>query len=112
MICLFCYITVYHNSVLFKGGFVQKPVNNAYWNKPQWEPSAPEVDERLWQGPPIEPVPSLIAGKETYDYGHMHDNQPLAMQSIDYNHMSEFSYNQVKSLCIVYRYKFYLMEIL
>lgn len=77
------------------GGFIQKPVNNAYWNKSQWEASAAgDIDERLWPGPPIEPTSPLIAGKETYDYGHMHDNPPLAMQSIDYNHMSEFSYNQ------------------
>ncbi|GFS32017.1 uncharacterized protein NPIL_703901 [Nephila pilipes] len=75
--------------------FVPKTTDNNFWNKSQWEASAAnDVDERLWTAPTVEPAAPLLAGKETFDYGHMHDNAPLAMQSIDYNHMSDFSYNQ------------------
>lgn len=78
--------------------FVPKTTDNSFWNKPQWEASAAnDVDERIWTAPTVEPTAPLLAGKETFDYGHMHDNAPLAMQSIDYNHMSDFSYNQVYS---------------
>ncbi|GBM20738.1 hypothetical protein AVEN_105966-1 [Araneus ventricosus] len=77
--------------------FVPKTTDNSsYWNKPQWEANVPnDVEDRLWAPPPVEPVTSILPGKETFDYGHVHDNPPLAMQSIDYNHMSDFSYNQM-----------------
>ncbi|GIY57141.1 hypothetical protein CDAR_466792 [Caerostris darwini] len=78
--------------------FIQESTDNNFWNKSQWETNTSnDVDERLWSAPPVEPAVStpLLAGKETFDYGHMHDNPPLAMQSIDYNHMSDFTYNQV-----------------
>ncbi|KAF8774787.1 Arginine/serine-rich protein PNISR like protein [Argiope bruennichi] len=79
--------------------FVSKTTDNSnFWNKSQWEASVPnDVDERLWAPPPVEPTVPVLPGKETFDYGHVHDNPPLTMQSIDYNHMSEFSYNQMYS---------------
>ncbi|GFW27446.1 uncharacterized protein TNCV_162902 [Trichonephila clavipes] len=75
--------------------FIPKTTDNSFWSESQWETSAAnDVDERIWTAPAVEPTAPLLAGKETFDYGHMHDNAPLAMQSIDYNHMSDFSYNQ------------------
>lgn len=94
-----------HTFLNILAGFMPKPANNTYWNKTQWEASAAgDVDERMWTGPPIEAASSLIPGKETYDYGHMHDNPPLAMQSIDYNHMSDFAYNQVNYMYVAQDY--------
>ncbi|XP_071038183.1 arginine/serine-rich protein PNISR isoform X2 [Parasteatoda tepidariorum] len=74
--------------------FMPKSGETNFWSKPQWSGSN-NVEERLWNAP-VEPVaPPIIGGKETFDYGHVHDNPPLAMQTIDYNHMSDYPYNQV-----------------
>lgn len=71
--------------------------DGTYWTNQEWERSAAhDIDERLWNPPPLDPMAPGQMSKETFDYGHLPDNPPLQMHTVDYNHVSDqFAFNQV-----------------